>query len=94
MAREQELVKLRPIPAEGMKMLHKREGGVSDLPVFETTSRVFLSCWAIHNEKAIDLITGAAARGVGAVLQIVIDTNVPGHPTISVSVREIDLARE
>lgn len=69
-------------------MLAKREGGTQDLPVTETSEGVFLSCWMI-NDKAKKLL-----RERTAVLTLVVDTNVPGHPTLSMMVQEIELIHD
>jgi len=70
-------VQILAYPAEGMTTLHHRLGGALPLPVHETEPGVFLSCWIPSREALREL------RKRGGLISLVVDTNVPGHPSVS-----------
>lgn len=89
---EQRFTRVHPMPFEGTQMLQHRWGGNQPLPVCENMSGVFLSSWLIdaeHCRKFLEQIRLTPKRGV--VLSLVVDTNVPGHPTVSMQLQEIFL---
>ena len=69
-----------------MQRLEAREGGTEPLWVFEQSQGVFTSAWMIQNFRALEMI-----KKKNCVLTIVIDTNVPGHPSVSLCLQPIDI---
>lgn len=78
-------VQIAPLPFEGSAALVNRLGGTLPLPVIETEPGVYLSAWVI-NKAAMKKL-----KQRGAVLSLCVDTNVPGHPTVSMVVQVADL---
>lgn len=74
-------VQVRPFEAEGSTRLENREGGSEPLWVIETQPGVYCSTWAIFNKAVRRAMKANAGR---MAMTLVIDTNVPGHPTVSV----------
>jgi hypothetical protein len=74
-------VQVRPFPAKDTTRLENREGGTDPLFVFETSPGVFTSTWATFNKSVVRAMK--ANRGQMA-MTVVVDTNVPGHPSLSI----------
>jgi hypothetical protein len=74
-------VQVRPFEANGFTRLENREGGTEPLWVAETSPGVYVSTWATFN-KAVR--RAMKANQCKMAMTIVVDTNVPGHPSISV----------
>lgn len=90
----QRFVRVHPIAFEGAKELQHREGGVRPLPVAESASGVFVSSWMIDAKYCRKFIKEMKNSGRDVVLSLVVDTNVPGHPTVSMQLQEIFLTRD
>lgn len=74
-------VQIRPFEAEGFRRIENREGGAHPLWVMETSPGVFTSTWATFNKSVVR----AMKKNHGQMaMTIVVDTNVPGHPSVSV----------
>lgn len=89
MNRRRAMIPVKPMQAEGMQMLAHRHGGTEPLPVLETSPGIFASAWAIHHKDIARLLKS----GDPCTLQLVIDTNVPGHPSLSMKVVPIDIVK-
>lgn len=74
---------------EGSIPLANREGGMHDLWVAEMTPGVYTSCWATHNKDV-----QRAIKKNHMVLTVVVDTNVPGHPSISLVMQPIGIIKD
>ena len=85
----QGFIDVKPIPAERMVPLANRHGGKNPLPVLETSAGVYVSAWAIHHK----LIARMLKSKQPCTLQLVVDTNVPGHPSVSMMVVPVDLMK-
>jgi hypothetical protein len=81
-----EPIKLQPMAANGMQPLAHRHGGTKALPVLETSPGVFVSAWAIHEKNVARMIASGPCA-----LQLVVDTNVPGHQSVSISIVRVEL---
>jgi hypothetical protein len=81
-------VQIRPFEAEGSRRLENREGGSEPLWVLETSPGVFTSTWATFNKAVRRAMK--ANRGKMA-MTVVVDTNVPGHPSISICLQPFDV---
>jgi hypothetical protein len=89
---QQRFTRVRPVEFEGSDRLEHREGGAYPLFVKETSPGMFLSSWMIdadHCRKFIREIRNHSGGKRQVVLSLVIDTNVPGHPTVSMQLQEI-----
>lgn len=86
---KQKFVRLRPIMFDGATPLSHREGGAYALPAKETAPGAFVSCWMLDSKAARDFIAEVEKAGNNYVLSLVVDTNVPGHPTVSMQLQEI-----
>lgn len=86
----QRTLKIRPFPKmdDRQTILAKREGGAHDLPVWESQPGIFTSAWAIHQRDVRKFLKDHNWK---AVITLVVDTNVPGHPTVSMAVQEIEV---
>jgi hypothetical protein len=82
-------IKIMPMLAEGMYDLVNRRGGNAPLPVLDVSPGVYLSTWAIHQRDVRKLLLGRTP----CALQLVVDTNVPGHPSVSMSIVQIALTK-
>ena len=80
-------VQISPIPFDGSTPLVNRVGGTLPLPVRETDPGVFVSAWVI-NKSAMKKL-----KQHGACLTLVVDTNVPGHPSVSMVVQVAELTK-
>jgi hypothetical protein len=79
-------VQIAPVPFEQQTAeLVNRRGGTLPLPVMEATPGVFTSAWVV-NQHAMKVL-----KRRGACLTVVIDTNVPGHPSISIKAQLVKL---
>lgn len=86
----QRFVRIRPVEFKGSIRLEHREGGAHPLFVGEGRPGIFTSSWMIdtqHARKFLKEIKRNSKRGV--VLSLVVDTNVPGHPSLSMQLQEI-----
>lgn len=91
----QRFARVAPLAFEGSQPLAHRLGGVDPLPVAETAPGIFLSSWMIdskHLRKFMKEVKQTANREV--VLSLVLDTNVPGHPTVSMQLQEIFITKD
>lgn len=79
-------VHVRPIETEGSRRLEAREGGTEPLWVHEQQPGIYTSVWMIQNKAALKMI-----KEQKCAMTIVIDTNVPGHPSVSVGLQPINL---
>jgi hypothetical protein len=84
-------VQVRPFEANGFVRLENREGGNNPLWVFERVPGVYTSTWATFNKAVRKAMK--ANRGQMA-MTIVIDTNVPGHPSISVCLQPFAVVKD
>jgi hypothetical protein len=86
---QQRFMRVNCIEFTGSQRLEHREGGNKPLYVKETMPGVFLSSWVLTKEarKFIRELANHPRRD--SVLSIIIDTNVPGHPTVSMQIQEI-----
>ena len=66
--------------------LANRFGGNKPLPVTETFEGIFASAWVPTNE---DLKMLRSSKKVA--ITLVVDTNVPGHPSVSLKVQRVQL---
>lgn len=89
----QRFVRIQPVPFEGTEMLAHRCGGVEPLPVKETQEGVFLSSWMIDSKICRKFMREMRNGERGVALSLVVDTNVPGHPTVSMQLQEIFLTK-
>lgn len=87
----QRFTRVRPVAFEGTHELAHREGGNKPLPVIETKPGVFLSGWMIEAKHCQEFFDQVKKDGRSVILSLVVDTNVPGHPTISMQLQEIFL---
>jgi len=88
----QRFVRIKPVEFEGASKLEHREGGAYPLYVKEGLSGVYVSSWMIDTIKArkfMKELRKNSRRGV--VLSLVVDTNVSGHPSLSMQLQEIFL---
>lgn len=86
----QKFTRVRPVAFEGTHDLEHREGGAYPLPVVETKPGIYMSSWMINARYCREFIremTKHPKRDVA--LTLVVDTNVPGHPTVSMQLQEI-----
>lgn len=90
----QRFVRIQPLPFEGTKMLAHRWGGIEPLPAAETQEGVFLSSWMIDSNVCRKFIKEIKNSGSKVVLSLVVDTNVPSHPTVSMQLQEIFLTKD
>lgn len=90
----QRFVRIRPVPFEGTEMLAHRSGGVEPLPVKETQEGVFLSSWMIDSDICRKFMREMRNGGRKAALSLVVDTNVPGHPTVSMQLQGIFITKD
>lgn len=91
----QKFTRIRPVQFDGSDKLEHREGGAHPLYVKETFPGMFVSTWMINSRNAREFIremTKHPKRDV--VLSLVLDTNVPGHPTVSMQLQEIFITDE
>lgn len=79
---------------EGSHPLHHREGGNRTLYVAEPKPGVYLSSWMLDVDGVRDFIATIQRDDNHFVLSLVIDTNVPGHPTVSMQLQEIFIIPE
>jgi len=89
----QRFVRVRPVEFLGSTRLEHREGGAHPLFVAEAKPGIFTSSWMIDTvvaRKFLREIKRNNKRGV--VLSLVVDTNVPGHPSLSMQLQEIFIA--
>jgi len=81
-------VQIHPIPFDGVVELEKKHGGVLPLPVRVVSKGVFVSVWVV-NRHALKVL-----KKEGAVISIVINTNVEGHPEISLRAQVATLMKD
>lgn len=84
--RKQRFTRVRPVAFDGSKPLAHREGGKYPLPVRETSPGVYLSGWYLEREDIMALLNDPKCD---TMLSLIIDTNVPGHPAVSMQVQEV-----
>lgn len=89
--RQQRFARVRCVQFEGSKPLAHREGGAHPLYVKEVQPAVYLSTWFIKRADIMALLNDPTCD---AVVSLVIDTNVPGHPTVSMQVQEIFIVQD
>jgi hypothetical protein len=85
----QRFTRVRPVQFEGTIKLEHREGGSYPLYVKEAAPGVFVSSWMINADHCRKFIKEMRNAGREVVLSLVVDTNVPGHPTVSMQLQEI-----
>lgn len=81
-------VQVRPFEFDGTTRLEHREGGLNPLWVREISPGIYVSAWATFNKhirKAMKANAGKMA------MTVVIDTNVPGHPSISIVLQPFEV---
>lgn len=86
---QQAYTRVRNVEFVGSRKLVNREGGNFPLYVRETGPGVYLSTWMIDTLYCREFIEKVKARGNEYVLSLVVDTNVPGHPSVSLQIQEI-----
>ncbi len=87
----QRFVRVRSIEFEGTTKLEHREGGAYPLYVKEGQSGVYVSSWMMDSEQCRKFIKEMRNAGREVVLSLVVNTNVPGHPSVSMQLQEIYL---
>ena len=85
----QRFTRVRPVEFEGTIKLKHREGGAYPLFVKESAPGVFVSSWMIDANRCREFIKEMRNSGHEVVLSLVVDTNVPGHPAVSMQLQEI-----
>lgn len=90
----QRFTRVRPVEFEGAQKLEHREGGAYPLFVKEPTQGVFVSSWMIDAKHCRKFIRDMKSSGREVVLSLVVDTNVPGHPTVSMQLQEIFITKD
>lgn len=90
----QRFVRVRPVEFEGATKLEHREGGAYPLWVKETQPGAFVSSWMIDAEHCRKFIREMKNSGRKVVLSLVVDTSVPGHPTVSMQMQEIFITKD
>lgn len=83
-------VQVRPFEANGFTRIENREGGAHPLWVSETAPGVYCSTWATFNKEVRRAMKANAGR---MAMTVVIDTNVPGHPSISICLQPFAVVR-
>lgn len=63
-----------------------RHGGNKPLPVTEAMQGVFSSAWVLTKDE-VKLLRKHHA------ISLVVDTNVPGHPSVSIKVLPVELTK-
>lgn len=84
-------VQVRPFEAEGSTRLENREGGSEPLWIFEMQPGVYTSTWAIFNKAVRRAMKANAGR---MAMTLVIDTNVPGHPSVSICLQPFTVIKD
>ena len=87
----QRFVRVRPVEFEGSTKLEHREGGAYPLYVKESAPGVYVSSWMMNAKHCRKFIKEMRNSGREVVLSLVVDTNVPGHPSLSMQLQEIFL---
>ena len=87
----QRFVRVRSVEFEGATKLERRGGGACPLHVAESAPGVFVSSWMINADHCRKFVKEMRNAGREVVLSLVVDTNVPGHPTVSMQLQEIFL---
>lgn len=90
----QRFTRVRPVEFTGTQKLEHREGGAHPLFVKETQPGMFLSSWMIDAKHCRKFIREMKNSGREVVLTLVVDTNVPGHPTVSMQLQEIFITKD
>jgi len=91
----QRFMRIRPVEFEGATKLEHREGGAYPLYASESSPGVYVSSWMIDTAKARKFLRELRRNNKrGAVLSLVVDTNVPGHPSLSMQLQEIFIAED
>lgn len=90
--RDQKQVRIRSVAVEGSIALPTREGGFDPLYVIPVPNKpgVYMSAWVI-NKEAKKLFKNSRNK---AVITLVCDTNVSGHPTVSMKMQEINIIND
>ena len=91
---QQRFTRIRPVEFEGSQRLEHREGGTYPLFVKESAQGVFVSSWMIDADYCRKFIREMKNAGRKVVLSLVVDTNVPGHPTVSMQLQEIFITKD
>ncbi len=91
---QQRFTRVRAVEFEGTVKLEKREGGTNPLHVRETMPGVFLSSWMINADHCRKFIREMRNSRRDVVLSLIVDTNVPGHPTVSMQLQEIFITED
>ena len=91
---KQRFTRIRPVEFEGATKLEHREGGAYPLYVAETSPGMFVSSWMINADHCRKFIKEMRNAGREVVLSLVVDTNVPGHPTVSMQLQEIFITKD
>lgn len=90
---QQQFERVSCVEFVGSEKLHHREGGNKPLFVKETQPGCFVSSWMIDSKPIKKTIKDIKRRNNNYVLSLVVDTNVPGHPTVSMQVQEIFITK-
>lgn len=90
----QRFTRVRPIEFEGSTKLEHREGGAHPLHVKEGVPGVYVSSWMVNSTECCKFIKEMRNAGREFVLSLVVDTNVPGHPSLSMQLQEIFLTED
>ena len=85
---KQRYTRIRNVEFIGSKKLEHREGGAYPLHVVEERPGVFISAWMIDAVHCHEFFRQIKADGNTVTLSLVVDTNVPGHPTVSMQLQE------
>ena len=91
---QQRFERVRSLEFEGATRLEHREGGTYPLYVKESQEGVFVSSWMIDAKHCRQFMRDMRNAGRNVVLSLVVDTNVPGHPTVSMQLQEIFLTKD
>ena len=84
----QRFERIRPIAFDGTTKLEHREGGAYPLYVKETRPGTYVSAWMIDTKVLRQFVKEMNRKGSKVTLSLVVDTNVPGHPTVSMQLQE------
>lgn len=90
---QQRFTRVRPVEFEGAQKLDHREGGAYPLFVKETAPGCYVSSWMIDARYCREFIREMKNSGREVILSLVVDTNVPGHPTVSMQLQEIFITK-
>lgn len=90
----QRFVRVQPVEFVGSTKLEHRHGGTKPLHVAESIPGVYVSTWMIDGQHARKFMREMRNSGRKVMLSLVVDTKVPGHPSVSMQLQEIFLTKD